>query len=327
MINQRLYTNVKLGNSNYTIATDGCYLCSIHQGLKLAGYNFTIQELNQLFKDKGVFAAGSGLLSSATIAAKVGNIFLEGRNEAWNDAKIVQYLKDPNYFVVGEVSGKGIGGQYQHFVKIDRVDLNQNGTINMTFIDDPWDGLEDQKVTTRYNAYGNILSLRVFKIVKGNTNMADMYPSKAPNLDLNNKDSMKVAVDAWVRLVNGDLVDKSKMEAELANQKNLLEAEKTKAVQEAKTQAARAQSEALAEQKTKLQAQFDVDCDKACKEAVKLAKAQWEAEQPEPSPTPTPTIPDYITAAAKRDYTKYEQFSFLWYALFGTTPTLKGKNV
>lgn len=164
MINQRLYPDVKLGLGSVSIATDGCYLCSIHQGLWLKMWQMSIQELNNLFISKGVFAPGSALLSASTIALKVGNIFLEGRNEAWSDAKLIAYLKDPSYFVIGEVSGKGIGGTGQHFVKIDRVDVTASGTISMSYIDDPWGGLEDQKVTTRYGAFGNILSLRVFRI-------------------------------------------------------------------------------------------------------------------------------------------------------------------
>lgn len=221
MINQRLYPDIKLGNGSVTIATDGCYLCSIQQGLSLKGYIFTIKELNQLFKDKGVFPAGSSLLSAATIAAKVGNIFLEGRNEAWNDAKLIAYLKDPEYFVVGEVSGKGIGGSGQHFVKIDRVDVTSAGKVSMTWIDDPWGGLEDQKVTTRYNAFGNILSLRVFRIkkIEGGGNMANMYKG----YDLSNPDSMKVAVDEMIKKLDGVYVAKTDMDKALNEQKSQLE--------------------------------------------------------------------------------------------------------
>lgn len=321
MINQRLYTNVKLGNANYTVATDGCYLCSIHQGLKLAGYNFTIQELNQLFKNKGVFPDGAGTIAASTVAARVPEIFVEGRNEAWNDAKLIAYLKDPAYFVVGEVSGRGIGGSGQHFVKIDRVDVTPQGTISMTYIDDPWDGLEDQKVTTRYNNYGNILSFRVFKIKKGSSMSADMYPSDAPNLDLNNKESMKVAVDVWRRLIKGELVSTADRDKALAEQKTKLDAEKAQALSDAAKKAEQDRVAALAKQSTDLKAQFEIDKEKACAEAVRMAKAEWENQQPT-----TPSIPEYLKQAAARDYTKFEQFSFLWYALFGTKPTPKGQN-
>ena len=222
MINQRLYTNVKLGNSNYTIATDGCYLASILQGLVLAGHQFTIQQLNELFKQRGVFGAGSALLSAATIATKVGDIFLEGRNEAWNDAKLIAYLKDPNYFVVGEVSGKGIGGTAQHFVKIDRVDVKPDGKIAMTYIDDPWDGLEDQKVTNRYNLYGNILSLRVFKITKGT--MPNMYTMPSgKQIDLSNTESMKIVANVYDEVMNRNLyIKKADVDARIQTEVNRL---------------------------------------------------------------------------------------------------------
>lgn len=227
MLNQRLYTNVKLGNSNYTIATDGCYLVSIHDGLAAAGYNFTIQQLNQLFKDRGVFAAGSALLGASTIALKVGDIFLEGRNEAWNDSKLVAYLKDPSYFVIGEVSGKGIGGSFQHFVRIIKVDVKADGKISMTYINDPWDGLHNQKVTTRYNNYGNILSLRVFKIRKGESGMANYYPTSGDfKIDLNNPDAVKAAVDTWVKVASGQTVDKTVHEKALSDLKIKMEGEK-----------------------------------------------------------------------------------------------------
>lgn len=164
MINQRLYPDIKLGNGLVSIATDGCYLACLAWGLQLQGYSYTLPQLNQLFKDKGVFGAGSSLLSAATISARLPNIFVEGRNEIWNDARLIWYLANPAYFVIGEVSGKGIGGSGQHFVKIRSVVTTVRNTIAQTFIDDPWDGLNNQKVTTRFNEYGNILSFRVFKI-------------------------------------------------------------------------------------------------------------------------------------------------------------------
>jgi hypothetical protein len=198
----------------------------------LAGHRFTIQELNDLFKQRGVFGAGSALLSAATIALKVGDIFLEGRNEAWNDAKLIAYLKDPSYFVVGEVSGKGIGGTGQHFVKIDRVDVTPQGTISMTYIDDPWDGLEDQKVTNRYNQYGNILSLRVFKITKGNLPM--MFTMKSgKQVDLSNMESNKVLAQVYDDVVNLQLyIRKTDVDARIQSEVTRLTAQKTARIEQ-----------------------------------------------------------------------------------------------
>lgn len=62
-------------------------------------------------------------------------------------------------------------------------------------------------------SYKNCLG--VLRPKKGSMS-AEMYPSEAPHLDLNNKDSVKVAVDVWVRLQKGEFIDKLKYEADLA---------------------------------------------------------------------------------------------------------------
>lgn len=179
MINQRLYPDIILGNgsSSQTIAKYGCYLCSLNQGLNDRGYNFNPITLNQLFIDKGVFEQGSNLLSSTKIRSQVPDIFLEGRNEAWNDANFIKYLNDKSYVVLGEVSGKGIGGSGQHFVYVQKADI-VDGKISMTYIGDPWDGLDNQKITNRYNQYGNILSLRVFRVKIGGSMPDDEQVNK-----------------------------------------------------------------------------------------------------------------------------------------------------
>lgn len=316
MINQRLYPDVKLGNSKFSIASDGCYLGSIHQGLFLAGYDFSIVELNTIFVEKGVFAPGSALLSAATIAIKVGSIFLEGRNEAWNDAKLISYLKDPSYFVVGEVSGKGIGGAGQHFVKIDKVDVKADGKISMTWIDDPWDGLENQKVTTRYNAYGNILSLRVFKILVNQTDDKDMFPAEAPHLNLNDKDSMKTAVMEWRKSVTGELISVDQYNISIEENKKKFEQkiiEKTdeynKKLSEQESRLNTEKIDALALQKKTLDSQHENAIRSAVENAVKNARKEWEEQSAEPE------VP-----IESRDYLLYEPMSFIWYALLGAPP-------
>lgn len=211
MINQRAYPDVILGfgSSSQTFALFGCFVASILDALNTRyGYNYSVAQFNQFLKDRDAFVRPN-LISSTRLAQMVGDIFLEGRNEAWNDAKIIQYLNDKeNYLVIGEVSGKGIGGSGQHFVKIDRVDVS-NGKVTMTYIDDPWGGLEDQKVTTRYNAYGNILSLRVFKIkkkVNNGGNMANMYTMPSgKQVDLSNMESNKVLANVYDEVINRGL--------------------------------------------------------------------------------------------------------------------------
>lgn len=230
MINQRAYPDILLGFSkSLTIASHGCYSMAILQGLLERGYQFSVAQWNELLKSSGVYTEQNPtLIAASTVQAKLSSIFEYGGNEAWNDSNLVKYLSDKRYIVIGEVSAKGIGGSGQHFVKIDRVDVKPDGKISMTYIDDPWGGLEDQKVTTRYNTYGNILSLRVFKIKAGSNggNMANMYKG----YDLANPDSMKVAVDEMLKKINGVYVAKTDMDKALADQKTQLTAEKNSAL-------------------------------------------------------------------------------------------------
>jgi hypothetical protein len=165
MINQCAYPDIILGfGSRYqTVARYGCYMCSVLQGLLDRGYKFTVNEWNELLKSSGVYNKDRPtVLSSSILATKLPDIFTYGANEAWNDENIINYINDRSYVVVGEVNAKGIDGSGQHFVYIRALDKS-DGKIIMTHIGDPWGGL-NQKVTVRYNQFGNILSLRVFKI-------------------------------------------------------------------------------------------------------------------------------------------------------------------
>lgn len=54
----------------------------------------------------------------------------------------------------------------------------------------------------------------------GEVGMADYYPSTKPQLDLSNRDSMKVAVDVWRKLVTGELVDKKELNKALEELEN-----------------------------------------------------------------------------------------------------------
>lgn len=167
MINQRAYPDIILGfgTTGQTIAKYGCYMASLLNGLVKRNYVFSVPQWNEYLKAHSTFQGT--LLSSTRIAATCPDIFLEGRNEAWDDANLKKYLTDKSYIVLGEVDARGIGGSGQHFVDIDHCDFKPDGKVAMSYIDDPWDGLEDQKVTTRYNLFGNILSFRVFKIKQG----------------------------------------------------------------------------------------------------------------------------------------------------------------
>ena len=278
MINQRSYPDILLGYSKtLTVAGYGCYMVSLLQGLIEKGITFTVAQWNELLKSSGVYTPENPtLIAASTIEAKLSNIFEVGNNEAWNDANIVKYLNDKSYIVLGEVSAKGIGGSGQHFVKIDHVDVRSDGKISMTYIDDPWDGLENQKVTTRYNTFGNILSLRVFKIKPGSTggNMANMYKG----YDLANPESMKVAVDVLVRLQSGDLVDKSKY-TELEN--NISQKVSDAVSQTRAEDLSRCNTELVAQSK-----QLTAEKETAVKQAFDKGYAKGKAEAPTVPTTP-----------------------------------------
>lgn len=206
MINQRAYPDVILGfgKAGQTIAALGCFVCSLLQGVLDRGYSFSVPEFNQLLKDKGCFDSRT-LLNSSSIGFKIPEIFYEGRIEAWNDEKFIKYLSDPSYIILGEVDARGIGGSGQHFVYVKRADI-ENGKIKMTYIGDPWDGLDDQKITNRYNRYGNILSLRVFRVyLNKNQPPQDGQTMTYKGIDLNNTESVKVAIDMWDAVVKQGL--------------------------------------------------------------------------------------------------------------------------
>lgn len=181
MINQRAYPNVLLGHGtgNQTIAGFGCYMVSVLQGLMDRGYSYSVVQWNELLKSRGAFVNKTSL-SSTLLAQVCPDIFLEGRNEAWNDANIIKYLvsQKDDYVVLGEVDARGIGGSGQHFVYIQKLDVS-NGKVTMTYIGDPWDGHNMAKVTNRYNVYGNIKSLRVFKIKKKGGDMSTITVNKS----------------------------------------------------------------------------------------------------------------------------------------------------
>ncbi len=185
MINQRAYPDILLGfgTGAQTIANYGCYFVALLDDLIARfGYNFTVKQFNDYLKEREAWVRPN-LIDAAKLARQCAEIFEWGRSEAWNDAKVIEYLvtNRDQYIVIGEVDARGIGGSGQHFVKLDSVDVS-NGKITMTRIDDGWDGLENQKVTTRYNAYGNIKSLRVFKVKKLGGSMVQVEDAKFAEL-------------------------------------------------------------------------------------------------------------------------------------------------
>lgn len=195
MTNQKDYTTVLLGygTGTQTIARYGCFMVAVYDALKQRGkITATVGQWNEYLKQIGVYTPEKPtLLDVATLGAKGTKYFITGRKEAYSDAKVIEYLAQPDkYILIGEVSAKGIGGTGQHFVKIIGAD-RENGVIKMTYIDDPWGGLDNQKITTRYGAYGNVLSLRVLELAEGATDMTDLYQYLGVNNDAEAKTRLK----------------------------------------------------------------------------------------------------------------------------------------
>lgn len=178
MTNQRDY-NILLGygTGTQTIANFGCFMIAAYDALKKRNlYTGSVGQWNQHLKEIGVYTPANPTMISVVTLGANSKYFTQGYKEAYSDAGLIKYLSQPDkYIVIGEVSAKGIGGTGQHFVKVIKVD-SQNGKISMTYIDDPWGGLDNQKITTRYGTYGNVLSLRVLELAKGTTDMSTLYP-------------------------------------------------------------------------------------------------------------------------------------------------------
>lgn len=184
MINQRLYPDIALGLGNLpsqSIGMVGCYQGVILQGLLDRGYSFSVAGFNDLMVSRGVYNEKyKTVISLQLILSQMGDIFSKARFEQWNSQNVLNYMADKKYLLAGEVDARGIGGSGQHFVYIQSVESNESG-ITMTYIGDPWDGLDRQKITTRYGQYGNIKSLRVFEVKE--SVMADMITVERKDWD------------------------------------------------------------------------------------------------------------------------------------------------
>jgi hypothetical protein len=90
------------------------------------------------------------------------------------------------------------GGGYGHIGSVLSADVN-----NFISLDQNWNGRHAHRVTHNYNNVYGFLAPK-----SEGDNMADMYKG----YDLENKESMKVAVDVLVRLQAGEFVETSKLD-------------------------------------------------------------------------------------------------------------------
>ena len=196
----------RLGFGSGTIGSYGCYLTALASGLTRFGWDFDPGTLNDYLKSKDLYTGEfRNYIDVENIAAVLPDMFLGFEKiEPWDDMSQLENFLDGNYVVVAKVSAVGIGGTGTHFVLVD--DTSGPNAI----IHDPWTG-EYQPVATRYGSLGNILGLRVFNIKpyeEGSMPSGD-GTDEYKGLDLNNKDSMKVAVDTWADVRDGKYIKKT----------------------------------------------------------------------------------------------------------------------
>lgn len=155
------YKNIILGGNKATgsIYQYGCYLVSLCNGLNQKGYNFTPEQLNQLFKDKNLWVGEfDNYIDVANVAKVWSDIFVSfDRIDPWGAEPITDTLINDQLVVLGKVNAAAIGGSGSHFVLIKGV---QNG---VAIIYDPWSGVEEP-ITKRWASFGCILGAYIFKV-------------------------------------------------------------------------------------------------------------------------------------------------------------------
>lgn len=132
-----------IGGSTTTIHTAGCAITALCNGVNnITGSNWLPP---QLAHDVALFNVD--IIDWDKACAFLGNIKHDGNDEVENDAKIDQYLKDPNKFVILHVNNN------HHFV------LAWKKTWNGRYLClDSWDG----KIKDVKNTYHNITGARYF---------------------------------------------------------------------------------------------------------------------------------------------------------------------
>lgn len=183
----------KLGFGSGSIGDFGCYITALTSGLNKAGYDFTPQSLNQFFKEKKLWIGPyKNYIDVANLHRVLPKIFKSFQKiEPFNNIKTLSGFMNENYIVLGKVNAKGIGGSGTHFVRITKIDGAN------AIIEDPWHG-DELPVVMRYGDWKNILGLRIFWV---NPREEASMPTDNiyKGLDLNNPESMKVAVDVWYK--------------------------------------------------------------------------------------------------------------------------------
>lgn len=173
MLRQTLtkYKTIMLGNGKGSIYDFGCYLVSLVEGLNTKGWNFTVEEFNDILKEKNCWVGEfENYIDVDNIAKKYPEVFKSFyKTDEWPSTEQLNTWINGNFVVVCKVNAAGIGGTGTHFVVLK----GWNGKV--ATVGDPWFGTIDP-VTLHYGKLGNILSLRVFEInLKEENIMTDLY--------------------------------------------------------------------------------------------------------------------------------------------------------
>lgn len=161
---EQKYKSIKMGLGSGSIYDFGCYLVSLTNGLVEKGHDFTPESLNEFLKEKGAWTGEfKNYINVDRLDDILPDIFISYEKiEPWNDIKQLEKFLNDDCIVIGKLDARPIGGSGTHFALITKVKNNN------AYIFDPWFG-DEIKVADRYNKYGNILSLRVFYLKKGNS--------------------------------------------------------------------------------------------------------------------------------------------------------------
>lgn len=176
------WSNITLGTSG----TIGQYGCTIDCLGYLVG--LTPDKVNERMKAVGGYANGN-LVIWGKVQEAIGVTCY--RYTTYDNTKVQEAIAS-NGAVLGEVDAKAIGGTGRHWVVMTGNKMCQ----------DPWIGKERPTSDFSFTGY----TTAVFdKSKMGNYSNDSMYRG----LDLTNVDSMKVCVDDHLKIVDGQLVDKS----------------------------------------------------------------------------------------------------------------------
>lgn len=206
------------GTSSRTLAQTGCTVSIVASMLVHAGYKTDPGKLNKLLTDNNGYAQGNLIIWSA-IARLFPKVKFEYRHYSYNNDLARAWI-DAGKMPVIEVGAAPIGGSPggKHWV----------GFVGNKKSVDPWTG------TIRDTSTWQPTGMALFDYTpvtsnNGDNNMSNMYKG----YDLNNPESMKVAVDVLVRVQQGEFVEKPVHEKALSDLKTALEEEKIRAIDKA----------------------------------------------------------------------------------------------